>query len=104
MLDSFRLARVNWGVAMSLREWFQQRTYDPHLYTPSEVLQKNERIKALSTFSNNAGLALLAAAVARWFDPKTGFDGAAIAALCVGAIGVTLSIAICVFLKEVEWP
>ena len=70
---------------MSWRDLFQWRTYDPSLYTPSEILQNNERIKTLSLFSNNAGLALLVAAVARWFDPKTGFDGAAIAALCVYA-------------------
>jgi hypothetical protein len=89
---------------MALRDLFAWRTYDSADYSHSELLQRNEKIKAVSTFCNNAGLALLIAGVARWFDATKGFDGAAIAALCVGAVGVMLSIAICVFLKEVEWP
>jgi hypothetical protein len=87
---------------MNWRDLFEWHTYDPNLYTPSEILQKNERIKALSLFANNAGLALLIAGVARWFDARVGLDRAAIAAFCVGAFGVMLSVAICAWLKEVE--
>lgn len=54
---------------MSWRDIIQWRSYDPGLSTPSEVLQRNEKIKAISSFMNNAGLALLVAGVARWFDP-----------------------------------
>jgi hypothetical protein len=43
----------------------------------SETLQRNEQIKALSTFGNNAGLALIAAGSARWFS--VALDGFAIA-------------------------
>jgi hypothetical protein len=89
---------------MALRDLFVWRTYDPDAYTHSELLQRNEKIKAGSLFCNNAGLALLIAGVARWFDPKHGLDRAAIAAFCVGAVGVTLSVFACTFLKEVEWP
>jgi hypothetical protein len=89
---------------MTWRNLLEWRTYDPSLYSPSEILQRDERIKAISLFANNAGLALLATGVARWFDSAKGLDGAAIAALCVGTLGVTLSVAICVFLQEVDWP
>ena len=78
------------------------RIYDPSLYAPSEILQRNEKIKAISTFANNAGLAFLVAGVARWFDPAKDLDEATIAALCVGTLGVTLSVAICSLLEQVE--
>lgn len=87
---------------MSWRDLVRWRTYDPSLYAPSEILQRNEKMKAISTFANNAGLALLVAGVARWFDPAKDLDEATIAALCVGTLGVTLSVAICSLLKEVE--
>jgi len=87
---------------MSWRDLIQWRSYDPSLATPSDVLQRKEKIKALSSFTNNAGLALLAAGVARWFDPTKGVGGATVAALCVGALGIVLSVAACAFLNEVE--
>lgn len=89
---------------MSWRDLIQWQSYDPSLCTPSEVLQRNEKIKAISSFANNAGLALLAAGVARWFDPANGLDGATIAALCVGAIAIMTSVVTCGFLNEVEQP
>lgn len=89
-------------IIMSWRDLIQWRTYDPSLYAPSETLQRNEKIKAISTFANNAGLALLVAGVARWFDPAKDLDEATVAALCSGTLGVTISVAICSLLKEVE--
>jgi len=88
---------------MAWRDLFVWRTYDPNDFTHSELLQKNEKIKAISLFCNNAGLALLVAAVARWFDAN-GIDWAVVVGLCVGAFGAILSVAMCEFLKEVEWP
>ena len=88
---------------MALRDLIAWRTYEPAEYSDLEILQSNEKIKAISTFCNNAGLALLAAGVARWWDPKIGLDGGAIAAFCVGAFGVVLSVTICAWLKEIEW-
>ncbi len=87
---------------MSWRDLIQWRSHDPVLSTPSEVLQRNEKIKTISSFTNNAGLALLAAGVARWFDPGKGLDGSTISALCVGALGIMLSVALCALLNEVE--
>lgn len=46
------------------------RTYEAGEYTRSEILQRNEQIKSLSNFGSNAGLALLAAASARWFNVR----------------------------------
>lgn len=89
---------------MVWRDLIHWRTYDPSLYAPSEILQRNEKIKAISTFANNAGLALLATGVARWFDPGKDLDEATIAALCVGVLGVALSVAVCELLKEAECP
>ena len=89
---------------MSWRDLIQWRTYDSSLYAPSEILQRNEKIKVTSAFANNAGLALLVAGVARWFDPAKKFDEATIAALCSGALCVTVSVAISSFLKEVGCP
>lgn len=89
---------------MSWRDLIQWRTYDLSLYTASEILQRNEKIKAISTFANNAGLALPVAGVARWFDPEKDLGEATIAAFCVGSLGIVLSVAICGFLKEVECP
>ena len=92
------------GIFMSWRDLIQWRSYDPSPCTPSEVLQRNEKIKAISLFTNNAGLALLAAGVARWFDPVNGLDGATIAALCVGAVAIVSSVATCAFLNEADRP
>ena len=61
---------------MSWRDLTQWRTYDPNLYAPSAILQRNEKIKTISMFGNNAGLALLVAGVARWFDPTKDLDEA----------------------------
>ena len=87
---------------MSWRDLVQWRSYDPGLSTPSEVLQRNEKIKAISSFMNNAGLALLVASVARWFDPGRDLEGATVAALCVGALAIVSSVATCGFLSEIE--
>lgn len=87
---------------MSWRDLMQWRSYDPGLSTPSEVLQRNEKIKAISSFMNNAGLALLVAGVARWFDPRRDLEGATIAALCIGALAIMSSVATCGFLSEIE--
>ena len=89
---------------MSWRDLVQWRSYKPGLGTASENLQRSEKIKALSSFANNAGLALLVAGVARWFDPVKAWDGPALAALCVGAFSVMLSVAICGLLNEVVRP
>ena len=61
---------------MSWRDLVLWRSYEPGLSTPSEVLQRNEKIKAISSFMNNAGLALLVGGVARWFDPGRDLEGA----------------------------
>jgi hypothetical protein len=87
---------------MALRDLFTWRTYDPSEYSDLEIVQKNAKINAISLFCNNAGLALIAAGVARWFDTKAG-DWAVIVSLCVGAFGVVLAVAICALLKETEW-
>lgn len=87
-----------------LRDLLEWRTYEPNDYARSELLQRNEKIKAGSLFCNNAGLALLVAGVARWFDPKIGLDWAAVMAFCVGATGVMISVLACTFLKESERP
>ena len=87
---------------MSWRDLIHWRSYDPSTGTASETLQRNEKIKALSSFASNAGLALLVAGVARWFDPVRTWDGPAVAALCVGAVSVMLSVALCALLNEVE--
>ena len=87
---------------MALRDLITWRTYDPSEYSDLEIVQSNAKINAISMFCNNAGLALLAAGVARWLDTKT-VDWAVLVSLCVGVFGVVLSVAICALLKEVEW-
>jgi hypothetical protein len=76
---------------------FQWRTYDLSLYTPSEILQRNEQIKALSLFCNNAGVLVVAAGAAEWW--KHGLDHDAAIFLCGGAFVILISVLILMALK-----
>jgi hypothetical protein len=50
----------------------------------SELLQRNEQLKAASSLAGNGGLALVAAALGRWFFE--GLDGHVILWLLVGSV------------------
>jgi hypothetical protein len=63
-----------------------QRDYDMGEITRSEILQRNERIKAISGLCINAGSALVIAGAARWF--YTAFDIYTILWLVVGSVVV----------------
>ena len=75
------------------------RSRSQHAFRSSSA---NEKLNAISSFMNNAGLALLVASVARWFDPGRDLEGATVAALCVGALAIVSSVATCGFLSEIE--
>ena len=61
-----------------------QRTYETGEITRSELLQKNERIKAASSLCLNVGTALVIAGAGRWF--YTAIDQYTILWLYVGPI------------------
>ncbi|HEX5257359.1 MAG TPA: hypothetical protein VFW35_01115 [Sphingomicrobium sp.] len=82
---------------MALRDLFTWRTYDPAEYTRSEILQKNEQIKTLSLFCNNAGVLVIAAGAAEWW--KKGFDRDATIFLVSGAFVIAIAMLICLGLK-----
>jgi hypothetical protein len=56
----------------------------------SEVLRRNEQVKAASNLAGNAGLALSAAGAGRWFFES--FDGNAIFWLLAGAVLILVSV------------
>jgi hypothetical protein len=56
----------------------------------SELLQRNEQIKAATTLAGNAGLALVAAALGRWFFE--GLDGNVIFWLVGGSVLMPVSV------------
>lgn len=56
----------------------------------SELLQRNEQVKAASSLARNAGLALAAAGAGRWFFE--GLDGNAIFWLLAGAVAMTVGV------------
>lgn len=65
---------------------------EPDRNSRSQLLQRNERVKAVSTLMGNAGLALVAAGLGRWF--LEGLDGHGALWLLDGfaiiGVGVTL--------------
>ena len=63
-----------------------RREYEAGEVTRSEILQRNERIKAVSGLCVNVGTALVIAGVGRWF--YTAFDIYTILWLVVGPIVV----------------
>jgi hypothetical protein len=56
----------------------------------SELLRRNEQIKAASSLAGNAGLALVAAAMGRWFFE--GLDGNVVFWLVSGAVLMPVSV------------
>ena len=56
----------------------------------SELLQRNEQIKASSSLAGNAGLALVAAGSGRWFFE--GVDEYAMLWLLAGAVAISVSV------------
>jgi hypothetical protein len=56
----------------------------------SELLQRNEQVKAASNLAGNAGLALAAAGAGRWFFE--GLDGNSIFWLLAGAVAMSVGV------------
>ena len=56
----------------------------------SELLQRNEQVKAGSSLAGNAGLALAAAGAGRWFFE--GLDGYAVFWLLAGALAMMVGV------------
>ena len=69
-----------------------QRSYARSEVTRSEVLQKNERIKSMSSLCANVGAALMIAGSGRWF--YTAIDGNTILRLLVGPVLIWIGLQI----------
>jgi len=74
------------------------RTYEAGEYSRSENLQRNEKIKAISSIATNGGLGLFAAAVARWFYEQV--DGHTILWLCLGAAAMWAGVHILTLMED----
>jgi hypothetical protein len=74
------------------------RTYDGAELSRSEILQRNERIKALSGLCKTFGSALVIAGAGRWF--YAAFDEYIILWLLIGALLLWSSLHVLVLLES----
>lgn len=63
----------------------------------SQLLQRNEQLKAASSVAGNGGLALVAAGLGRWFFE--GLDGNVVLWLLVGSVVISASVKVLVLLE-----
>jgi hypothetical protein len=68
------------------------RKYEVGEYSASEILQRNEQLKALGGICRTAGLSLLIAGSARWFGGHLDFHSIFWLIVGLGGIGIGIGL------------